>query len=281
MFKKLCVLALCAVLASCSASGNKKVLNSSSIANVSIDQVDIDYSNTKEVNVDLESLGYDGNGLALSIQQAQQSAAQSAGGAGGPAAGFAGAVLGVTIAQNMAVSSAIREKNSRVPQLIAKMRALDYPAMWQGSQFKISGKAAASQDLAMTLKPKVSVTADYQSFLIMVEVTVKQRGSLKYQNYFYLQSQPITDAKEGLPALEKKSPEWIAEQLQATMKDLPKIIELDISKGQQVSPPSAIRFSNSMGRFYERGSILAQHQTHLTFKTLRGEVKHLPFERLL
>jgi hypothetical protein len=282
MLKKLCVVALCAVLASCSASGNKKVLNSSSIANRPIDNIEINYSKLSRIDVDLESLGYDGDGLALAMQQAQTSAAQSAGASGGAGAGLAGALIGGSIAQNMAISGAISEKNNRVPLLLAKMRSLNYEKMWQASQFAVNKESIhpKSADLKMVLTPKVSVTADYQSFLITVEVDVREGNKQKYRNYFYLQSDQIVDVQKGLPALEQKPAAWIQQQLEQTMQALPQLIALDLNTGNSAPAATAIRFKNSMGNFYERGSLLAKHEKHLTFKTLRGEVKHMPYTQM-
>lgn len=276
------ILMLSVAVAACSSGGNKKLLNSGSIANQPINTIEVDYSQLQKINVDLDSLGYDGDGLALSMQQAQASAAQTAGAGGGAGAGFAGALLGGSIAQNIAISAAISEKNGRVPLLLTKMRALDYQSMWQAPQFAINQGATQTKSAAlkMILTPKVSVTADYQSFLIMVEVDVREGNLRKYRNYFYLQSQQIIDVKQGLPALEQKSSEWIQQQLQATMQALPHLIEMDINGGTTVPATTAIRFSNGMGSYYERASLLAKNEKYLTFKTLRGEIKHMPYERM-
>ncbi|WP_333797790.1 hypothetical protein [Rheinheimera sp.] len=271
-----------AFLVACSSSGNKKLLNSVSIQSAAINIVEIDYSKLKDINVDLESLGYNGDSIAFSMQQAQVNAAQSAG-AAGAGAGFVGALIGGAIVQNAAVSAAVKEKNERVPQLLAKMRALDYQKLWQSSQFAIQKDAKGSNvsGLKMMLSPKVSLTADYQSFLITVEVDIREGDKSKYRNYFYLQSSQIIDLKQGLPSLEQKNSEWIAGVLQKTMQVLPQLIELDIAKGRDATANTAIRFENQMGQYYEHGALLQKHPTHLTFKTLRGEVKHLPYERLL
>lgn len=281
MKQTILLLTLALTVAACSAAGNKKVLNSSSIANRPIDNIEINYDKLSKIDVDLESLGYDGDGLALAMQQAQNSAAQTAGaGAGG--AGFAGALIGGSIAQNMAITGAIADKNRRVPILLSKMRSLNYEQMWQASQFAVNKQSTRpkSADLKMVLTPKVSVTADYQSFLITVEVDVREGNKQRYRNYFYLQSDQIVDIQQGLPALEQKPAAWIQQQLELTMQALPQLIELDVNSGTSAPAPTAIRFSNSMGNFYERGSLLAKHEKHLTFKTLRGEVKHLPFTRM-
>lgn len=276
------------ILNGCSSGGHNKVITKRNLNYSQIDMIFIDIRPLETVNVALEGLGYDGNELAQSMHQANMNAAMQAG--YNAQTGLAGALIGGMIVKEAQINSQINEKNSRVQGFLNDLKTQNWKSHWRNAYTEPAKILIFSDDPIqpyihnkLFIRPLLQVSADYQSLHMIVEAEiVNPKGKSEYRNYFYLQSEALLDENESLMQLSFKDRQWFEEKLQQMLEPLPELIKNELSaKDEQVKQSAPIRFVNDSGEYYERGYLLGFKEGYVTFRTLRGEIKHYPCDKLL
>lgn len=240
------------------------------------------------VNVALTGYGYDGDKLALSMYSSSQSAAYAP-----PGVGLAGALIAGSIIGSVEVKKAQKEKNARVAQLLNSLTAIAWtdkistltPISGDGQVVIQKGIATPKHVVGnvLVLTPVLEITSNYMSLELHVLAQVWRAGKAQksskpqYSNYFHIQSDSLWSGSESLTDIDQKSPEDLAVYINSLLFPVRALVENDLKTlGQPKSSPENIRFKNHMGNYFEMGYLLAKTEDRVTFKSLRGEVKHYP-----
>lgn len=276
------------LLIGCASTGHDKVIAQKNLHYSAIDMIFIDLKPLENVNVALEGLGYDGNMIAQSMHQANFNASMQAG--YNAQTGLAGALIGGMIVKEAQINREIKEKNSRVQGFLNDLRQQNWKMHWRNVYTEPAKLLVFSDDPSqpnlnykLHITPMLQVAADYQSLHMIVEAEIiNPKGKSEYRNYFYLQSEALLDQNESLMQLSFKDRQWFETTLLQMLNPLPQLIRNELTNEVKVSKPSEpIRFVNGSGEYYERGYLVGLNDGYITFRTLRGEVKHYPCEKLL
>jgi hypothetical protein len=110
------------LLMSCASTGKKIISSTDSL--ILPEQAILELGELKQVEVAMNSPGYNGDQLAQSMRQANLNAAMAPGNA--PGAGLVGAFVGGGIVQSIRQNAAQKEKNNRIPNLLEKISQFDW-----------------------------------------------------------------------------------------------------------------------------------------------------------
>lgn len=276
------------VLSGCSATGHDKLITQKDLTYAEVDMVFVDLKPFDNVNVALEGLGYDGDMLAQSMHQTNLNASMQAG--YNAQAGLAGALIGGMIVKEAQVNSQIKEKNERVLGFLHDLKKQNWKMYWRNIYSEPAKLLVFSDDPAqpylkhkLHITPVLQVAADYQSLHMVAEAEILDtKGKSLYRNYFYLQSRALLDKNESLMQLSFKDQQWFESLLSQMIQPLPALIRNELMTSADNTKSSApIRFVNQSGEYYERGYLLGIKDGFITFRTLRGEVKHYPCDKLI
>lgn len=246
--------------------------------------VQLDLRELDSIDVALEEPGYDGGQLAVAMHQSAYNAAALPGHS--PVAGLAGALIGGAIAGNMLASGAQAEKNKPVQNWLQVLEAMQWPSLYLAATQSVLVDATTTLDSkagqvvgsVLRIKPRLTVVANYMAIELhtLAEIISEQDRKI-YSNYFHVQSLPLLKANANLSEINKLD-ETDAKELVFPMITMTiQLIREDLSRHGYHKAASGIRFSNFMGNYYERGVLLDKQDNYITFRTLRGEIKHYPF----
>lgn len=273
---------LACCLFGCASTGNKRLIKTETsqlnIAHITIKK------KSDPINVDLSTLGYDGTSLAQSMYQAQFNASLNTPGYNA-AAGFAGALIGGAIGQSMAVSRAQKKKNTPVNPWLNTLTHLPWESLSSETknqfftQINAADKASNTEpNNTLNLEYSLAMTANYMSLELRAHAEVLSSDKTPvYRNYFHIQSKDIMDLNKGLDQLNQYNQENAEEYVTGLLKKLPYLVLADLYSDDNPGSPQSIRFKNHMGDYYELGYVIRVEEDYITFKSLRGEVKHYPY----
>ncbi|MBU2707855.1 hypothetical protein KCM76_17810 [Zooshikella marina] len=243
----------------------------------------------ESVNVSLREQGYSSVHINQTMHQAQMNAAMQPGYT--HTAGFTGAIIGGAIIRNMEENRAQQNKNRPVTKFLDTLGKKNQNILvendsnsflnWKNST---NFKAKRKSDY-IHITPTIKLTSDYRALILTALVEIYNNSEkISYRNYFHLQSSPLLQPNETISNLETKtdSMKLATSEIKSLLKKLPDLINNDIKKWQHLPTKNqSIKFTNSLGRYYERGRLLANKQGHITYRSLRGEIKHFPFQKMV
>jgi len=273
------------LLVACSSSTKRSSIHNSYIEEISKPyEILFDSKNLSQINVSLRGLGYDGNQLASTMHSANMNASMNANYS--PGAGLVGALIGGAIARESAISSAQKNKNTPVSPFLDNMQLVN----WKGlitdisslnSKWFINTEEFTSKQ-KITVIPELSLSTDYRAFKLISLVKVhSDMGKLIYQNYFHVHSLPLLKRNSTITQLNNSDMEYIEQVLTSSLTRLDQLIYDELNKWRLHTKKGVgtnIRFSYDKKHFYERGFLLKKENGYITYKNLRGEVKHMPFD---
>jgi hypothetical protein len=275
------------VLTSCQSGPSKKIVSKTVDTAPMPTELQISYKALQEIRVAMSSLGYNGDQLAFSMNQAATNAAMQPGAA--PGAGLAGALIGGSIMQSSAQSAAQKQKDAPVDQFLSHLEKLNWATVFKSSKlaekYSIGGAVTSKKvERRLLLKPFVEVTADYKALKLIAEVSLfGKNNKLLYNNFFHVQSDYLLKNEEILGVLNDKTSQELEIMVSELIAPLPALIENDMNgwPNKNLTTSTSIKFTNSLGQYFERGYILDVGQNTIVFKSLRGEVKRIPFTSML
>ncbi len=248
----------------------------------------LDLDRLETVNVNLTSLGYDGDLLASSVQQAQMNAATAGGGSA--AGGLAGALISVAIIQGAGQSALQKERNAPVQGFIDTLQTVDWLTTLQGSPladaFTIMDKASydamiPAPQRAYMLTPTLNISANYLSLQLSWELEALSQLS-PYRNYFELNTPDLFSLQQSLSVLNTFTEADVRHHLMPALSQVKKLIAYDFMQSMQPRQAArSIRFTRNNIKFYERGTVLSADNNELIYRNLRGELKLHPYDELL
>jgi len=281
----LLVLSLIIVLfTGCTTSNVKKVIppQLSSHGIEKTENIYLDTSKLSDINVALSGLGYDGDQVAQSMASVNSAAAYQPG--ADPVSAAIGVLIVGSILQNMEESAAIEEKNEPVTPFLTKVAALDWEALVSSNTLlnKVWSlkKTETKNYNAVTVQPELKLSSDYRNLEIVSLVVIESdEGEVVYQNYFHIYTPPFLNKTELLSGLNNLSEEALNSKVKVLLSQLENLLDKDISEWQKKPKRNdSIRFKNDDKQYYERGTLLAKGNNFITYRTLRGEIKHIPYQ---
>lgn len=238
-------------------------------------------------NVSLSELGYDGTALALSMHQANMNAAMTIP-QYNPAAGLAGVIVGGAIVKGIEQSRAQKKANEPVTNWLVTLDNTDWKDAFNGLKKAyrlpvLIDKLDAGKQKGNTLRltHSLGVSANYGSLKLKVlaELISKNNETL-YRNYFHIQSRRLLEDNELLSDLNTKDRVFADRVVSSMLEQIPSLVFSDLSRKSEQSKNSEVRFTNHMGKYFEMGKVLAANEDYITFRTLRGEIKHYPYKTI-
>lgn len=282
---QLLVLTLTVMLVTgCTTSNVKKVIPPQHSSHV-IEKTDVIYLDTSKlsnINVALTGLGYDGDQLAQSMTSANYAAAYQPG--ADPASAAIGVLIAGSILQNMERSAAIEKKNEPVTPFLTKVAALDWQTLVESNtllnkEWSIN-KPEVKNYSVVTVQPELKLSSDYRNLEIVSLVIIESEdGEPLYQNYFHIYAPPFLNKTKLLSELNNLSEETLNSKAKMFLSQLEYLLDKDLSEWQKKPKKNdSIRFKNDDKQYYERGTLLAKENSFITYRTLRGEIKHIPYQ---
>jgi len=277
------LVALSIILSACNSANKKIILNSDPRTQPRQAVVNTDF--LTKVNVDLTGLGYDGNQLSRSMSS---TTSQAYYGYGSPESALVGALLGGSLIKEIEINAAIEEKNKPIVNYLSKLSKTDWNNVLNKSNLNIpwsisKGEAIHKDKLVVT--PRLHVSADYRSLILSSFIERRDiNNQLVYQNYFHIYSAPLLPWSETISNLNAMTAQEINIHLSIMLSQLDILImkELTDWKKLPVKPGGQpIKFVNDMKEYYERGTILNMQDKFMTYRTLRGEIKHMPCKKCI
>lgn len=284
-------------LAGCSSGGaQKKIVRTEGSAQVTISSAYLDTKALSDIDVAMTTLGYDGNQLANAANQASFNASMQPG--ANPQAGLAGALISMAIIQSSQKSAAQKSKNQPVDQFLHTLEGLNWAELIKtsklGENYSFSAATAEPSkphkthklklaDPRILIKPSLLVTGDYRSLLLTADVSVIEHGKVRYKNLFHIQSEPLLNPNNLLDSVNSTSAAEAGKIVQSLVDKLPMLIQEDRQNwpDKDTGKSTSIRFVNSTGEYFERGYFLEQKDGIILFKSLRGEIKLMPCQKLI
>ncbi len=290
MLKNLCkkfhpivLLSLMVLLMSgCQTSTVKKVVSSQQCVYThdGTNEIYLDTTKLKTVNVAFTGLGYDPNAVSQSVAIGVNSAPPGS----DPLAVAIGSLIGAAIVSDMEKPAALKEKNQRVEAFLSKASTLDWQIILDKNDhlkktwFINQSYKEGCQNISV--QPELKLSADYRHFELVSLVTMMDKETIAYQNYFHVYSTPFLDKTALLSELNNLPQEQLAQEIEVLLSQLEVLIDNDLSQWQKLPMQNkAIKFRSDDKEYYDRGVVLAETDSFITYKTLRGEVKHMPYEK--
>ncbi len=260
----------------------KKVVHKTS-TEVQADQVWL-IGPKESCRVALSTPGYDRASLGFSMHQANMNAAMNTP-QYNPAAGLAGALIGGAIVKGIGQSRAQKKANEPVINWLKTLDKTDWKVAFNGLKKAyrlpvLINKQDVGKQRGNTLRltHSLGVSANYGSLKLKVLAElISQNNETLYRNYFHIQSRRLLENNELLSDLNTKDRVFADRIISGMLKQIPSLVFSDLSRKFKDSKNSEIRFTNHMGNYFEMGKVLADNEGYITFRTLRGEIKHYPY----
>lgn len=270
------------LLIACAGSNKKKVVESEYIPMP--DYIYLDTKKLKTCNVALSGIGYDGLALSNSLYQANINASlNSPPGAYSPEAGLAGALIAGAIIKSIEQSKAQKNKNEPIKTWLTKIEVSNLDMhfleiLTDSTMLPVETIKKKTKGHILKLTPSLNLTANYGSLeLHVLAEVVSPQDKLLYRNYFHIQSQSLLQGGESLKDLNLRNSDNAKLLLSEIIKKFPALVLNELKNNASVRQVKSIRFENHMGKYFEMGHIMSlADEDYITFRTLRGEVKHYP-----
>lgn len=277
-------------LSSCASTSKKKLILTSDLFIPSSKHVFVNTAKMSTINVARRSLGYNGDQIAATMQQSTMNASMQAG--YNPGAGLVGALIGGAIVKSLAEQDAIDKKNEPIKMFLEDLANTDWQILLtQTPEAKTVGWQPYYKDVNkefeeyLLIEPNLQLSSNYRAFEL--NVLVEYYGNSKkpvFRNYIFIQSPPILSANETVTNLNSNDGELIQDALGKMFAQLKDIVGNEIYKQDHQGmgmKHSAIKFKNALGEFYERGAILSLKNGYITYRNLRGEIKHMQCDEII
>jgi hypothetical protein len=234
--------------------------------------------------VSLSTLGYDGTALAFSMNQAHMNAAMT-NPQYDPASGLAVVLIGGAIVKGIAQSRAQNKANEPVANWLGLLNDTDWEVAFNGVKkayripvFINTLDVKKQKGNTLRLTHSLAVSANYGSLqLIVLAELVSHRNEIIYRNYFHIQSRWLLEDSEQFSELNTKDRKFADKRISSMLAKVPSLVFSDMSKKSGKLKNTEVRFTNHMGKYFEMGKVLAANEGYITFRTLRGEIKHYPY----
>ncbi len=280
LLNKLILVGLLALILSACQSSKRKVVNQLNI-NKLPKELYIDLGDFSDVGVKRVDLGYDGTQLAMSAHQANINAV---GAGGSAAAGLVGGLIGIAIAKSSADSSAQKERNKPVLGLIKKLNGSDEQAILQQSTLcklkHCTFKAIKNQEV--TLTPSISITKNYRSLALSVKVEFRKGKKVVYRNFINIESKPLLSLNSTLNKLNNVPDDDLDTAIINLFSKFDEVLNSELLEWRKLPKKNKrIKYLFEYREYYDRGSVLAQTGTILTYRDLRGQIRVVNIEKML
>lgn len=275
------------IINGCNASNKKAIVVYSDMTiNHFPQQVFFNPVQLSDVNVALMGIGYDGNQVASAMYSANMNAALQPGYT--PAAGLAGSLIAGSLLRNMQQNAAIEERNEPILLFLSTVEAIDWGKVINSADvdFQLFAfKSDHNHESRLVVTPILNLSPDYRSLILMSFVEMRNSsGKVIYQNYIHIHSAPILSWNETITNLNSISHQDISERLSVMLSQLDSLMYKEL-EGWQNMPSKLggdpIKFIHDLKEYYERGTLLEKENNFITYRTLRGEIKHIPCEKII
>lgn len=269
------------LIAGCRSTNVQKVvpLQVDSNEPLHLNLVYVNTTNFNNIDVALSKPSYDGDQLARGMQSAAYSSPPGA----DPASAILGTLLAGELMKNMEKSAQIEKKNKPVAIFLNKASSIDWKKLVSSERLKkkwIFERPKGQFIPLVTIQPHLSLSSDYRNFELDSLVTIKsQNNRVIYQNYFHIYSHPFLDKSQLLSELNNLSGEVLNANLLEILVRLEYLIDKDVLEWQKLSRENnPVIFKNDDRQYYDRGTILNKEDNYIAYRTLRGEIKYMPYQ---
>ena len=269
----------------CNVSHKKTVVHSNITAHLFPQYIFFDARQLNNVNVTLNGLGYDGDQIASAMHSVNYSAALQPNYS--PEAGVAGALIAGLFLQDMQKGAAIEERNKPISSFLATVESISWDSVIDNANVDIQllSQNDSTQARRLIVTPTLHISPDYRSLILTSLIERKNNsGDITYQNYIHIHSTPLISWNETITNLNLMSTQDISEHLSIMLTQLNKLMHKELENWQNIPQKSGgypIKFINDLKEYYERGTLLENENSFITYRTLRGEIKHIPCEEII
>lgn len=288
MRNKSCLISITLIIlfiTACNSSNKKDVVHSNITVNTFPQKIFFNATQLNNVNVALNGIGYDGDQIASVMHSSNYSAALQPGYS--PEAGAAGALIAGLFIQKMQKKAAIEEKNKPISPFLDAVESINWNSIIDNANVDIQLLSESNYDQVQRLiiTPTLHISPDYRSLILTALIERKNSSSnVTYQNYIHIHSTPIISWNETITNLNLMSNQDINEHLSVMLNQLNSLIYKELEYWQSIPQKSGgrpIKFINDLKEYYERGTLLENENNFITYRTLRGEIKHIPCEKII
>lgn len=269
----------------CNASNKKSIVHSNITVSPFPQHVFFDEAQLNNVDVTLNGIGYDGDQIASAMHSANYSAALQPNYS--PEAGVAGVVIAGLFLQDMQKEAAIEERNKPISSFLATVESINWDSVINNTNIGIQllSQNDSSQGRRLIVTPTLHISPDYRSFILTSLIERKNSSdNITYQNYIHIHSTPIISWNETITNLNLMSNHDIRNHLSVMLVQLITVMHKELEIWQNIPQKSGghpIKFINDLKEYYERGTLLENENSFITYRTLRGEIKHIPCEKII
>ncbi len=202
-----------------------------------------------------------------------------------PAVGLVGVIVGGAIVKDIEKSRAQEKANGPVQGWLTVLDNTNWESAYNRVKKSYGlpvsfGKPGSDKLKGNTLRltHSLGVSSNYASLKLKVLAElIAQDNAVLYRNYFHIQSKKLLKDNELLSDLNAKDREFADRVIVSMLEQVPPLVFSDLTRKSGNVKNSEIRFTNQMGNYFEMGEVLAANEGYITFRTLRGEIKHYPY----
>ncbi|PWK53902.1 hypothetical protein [Pleionea mediterranea] len=276
VYKKIIFIGFIVAVFGCAGGAKKKVVTQLNNVKFKPKVIVIDFDSLQTINVSLVGLGYDGNQVAATMKSAAQGAGQ---------AGLIGSLIGGAIVSNAAKNSAIAEKNKPVESFLSRLESANWSSLLKkhnaNSEF-IWTDIDSEQVYILKVKPQLNLSVDYRALEMVSLVELRDNaGQVLYQNYFHVHSLPLLKQNQTITYLNQLEDNVVRDIFIRMLSHMNFLIRNEFlvwARSNSETNHQSIKFSNDNKEYFERGDLLDTSNQYITYRSLRGEIKHIPFE---